>query len=599
MASDVPEASIPGNAGQIRWLDLVRLILALILTPAVLIYAWGRVLIFGMFRTWPETIYVGALVFGIAAVILLTAGLSARLRSPGLDRWVIAGVPTLWIGVCAFIVWLRIGDFIPRQIVGFLFILATLWVMWSAWMFYRPWSWGLRIGVLLALIPFAVAFPMILRVEGLTGEANVNFAWRNAPIVDHGADLPAAQAESATGIICDLNATTPHDTPQFLGPQRTGVFSDAGLTPDWNGTPPREVWRQPVGAGLGSFAVVGDFAVTQEQRGEKECVVCYRLSDGKLMWLHSDEARFDSSMGGTGPRGTPAIADGTVYTVGGTGILNCLRGDNGEQIWSVDILKDNGGRPIAHGVCGSPLVAGEWVIVAPTGAEGVCLAAYNRQTGKRVWRGGRHEASYGSPTVVELAGVRQVLIATSDGIEGSDFQTGKPLWNYMWTPETHVNCSQPIVVDAAAGKVLFCTGYNTGSVLLKVSAPAGGSCGVAELWKSPQKMRTKFTTAIMHRSFAYGLDDGILACLDVATGKQVWKGGRYQHGQLLLAGDLLIVQAENGEVVLVQPDPTKLIELARIPALSSKTWNNPALAGRFLLVRNDQEAVCFELPVRP
>jgi hypothetical protein len=174
--SERPASSAPGNGGKMRRFDLARLILALILTPAVLIYAWGRVLVFGMFRERPETLYIGALVFGIAAVILLTAGLSARLRSPRLDRWVIGGVPTLWIGVCAVIVWLRLGDFIPKPITGSFFILATLWVMWSAWMFYRSWSWGLRIGVLLTLVPFAVAFPVVFRVEGLTGEANVNVA---------------------------------------------------------------------------------------------------------------------------------------------------------------------------------------------------------------------------------------------------------------------------------------------------------------------------------------------------------------------------------------------------------------------------------------
>jgi outer membrane protein assembly factor BamB len=111
-------------------------------------------------------------------------------------------------------------------------------------------------------------------------------------------------------------------------------------------------------------------------------------------------------------------------------------------------------------------------------------------------------------------------------------------------------------------------------------------------------MKTKFTTAVLHKGFAYGLDDGILACLDLATGRQVWKKGRYQHGQILLAGERLVVQTEMGRVVLVKPDPQDLTELGSIPALSSKTWNNPALAGRILLVRNDQEAAGFELPVR-
>ncbi len=108
-------------------------------------------------------------------------------------------------------------------------------------------------------------------------------------------------------------------------------------------------------------------------------------------------------------------------------------------------------------------------------------------------------------------------------------------------------------------------------------------------------MQAKFTTPVFHNGFIYGLDNGILACLDPATGKRRWIDGRYGHGQILLAGDLLIVQAEDGRVVLVAPSPDELQERGRVQAMDGKTWNNPALAGRYLLVRNDQEAVCYEV----
>ena len=601
MSSEFPPFDPPFFARTVcrraRWLPIVRLIAALILTPAVLIYSWGRVLVFGMLVGRPEFRFMIMLVGGIAAVIGLTAGLSRQLRSSTLDRFVVGGVPTLWIGVSIFIISLYFGDLLPRPVVGLFFIMATLWVMWLAWMFYYPWSWRLQMGVLLILVPFAVAFPVIMRVDGLTGEARVNFAWRNAPLIDSGAELSTDSIPASLAAKPDLTQTTSDDFPQFLGPNRTGVVLENRLSPDWTLHPPREIWRKPVGAGWGSFATIGDYALTQEQRGAEECVVCYRLSDGSGMWVHRDKARFDSAMGGSGPRGTPTVVDGRVYTVGGTGILNCLDGATGKPLWSVDILADCSGKPIDHGVCGSPLVIDEWVIVAPTGNDKACLAAYDRETGSRVWLGGSHRASYGSPALADLAGSRQVLLVTADGIEGNDLHTGKTLWSYPWTnPDFHVNCSQPIIIDAAAGKVLFCTGYGTGSVLLQVAPVVDGNCSVSEVWNSPRKMKTKFTTAVQHKGFVYGLDDGILACLDPATGKQIWKAGHYQHGQILLAGELLIVQAESGDVVLVQPDPEKLIELGRFPALGGKTWNNPALAGRLLLVRNDQEAGCFELP---
>jgi outer membrane protein assembly factor BamB len=345
------------------------LILAVILTPAALIYSWGRVLVFGMLSSQPEAFYLFELIAGIIAVVLLTAGLSGRLHSPRLDRIVIAGIPALWIGACTVMIWLRVSDFLPKVIVGPFFISASLWVVWIAWMFYRPWSWKMRLGTLGILVPFAVAFPLVMRVEGLTGEANVNFAWRNTPVTDHGAELPTTIVAASTDAGIDLTQTTPVDYPQFLGPHRTGAIADSMLSPDWNGKPPREKWRKPIGAGWGSFAVVGDYAITQEQRGDEECVTCYRVSDGSVAWLHGDKARFDSQMGGPGPRATPTIVDGRVYSIGGTGILNCLDGSSGQLHWSVNILEDNSGKPIAHGVCGSPLVTNDLVIVAPTGRD--------------------------------------------------------------------------------------------------------------------------------------------------------------------------------------------------------------------------------------
>src|SRR5260221_10915388 len=305
-----------------RRLDIARLILALIATPAVLIYAWGRVLVIGMLRGRPEALYILLLIAGIAGVVALTAGLSARFRSARIDRYIIVGVPILWVAVTSVLIWLRFGDTIPKFVAGPLFLLATLWVMWVAWIFYRPWTWRLRIVGLVALVPFGAAFPLLLRFDGLTGEARANFAWRHVPVVDRGVALPTFAGNDSAAGRADLTRTTSDDYPQFLGPNRPGVIPDAGISDDWIASPPREICRIPGGAGWSSFAVVGEYAVTQEQRGSQECVVCYRIADGGTVWVHSDTARFDSPMGGSGPRATPTVADGRVYAVGGTGILN-------------------------------------------------------------------------------------------------------------------------------------------------------------------------------------------------------------------------------------------------------------------------------------
>jgi outer membrane protein assembly factor BamB len=594
-------AGVSSTAPKRIW-PYVRLLAALIVTPSVLIYHWGLLLVMGMMDGRLHGRTLAILAAGIALVILLTVRLSRQLASSRFEPHVPRIVAAVWVVVTGLIIWLFSGNLIPKPVVLALFVPATFWIVWLAWMFYRPWSWSQRLGWLALLLLLTIPFPLLLKTAGLTGDARVNFAWRSSPVdasLHAGADVAKPQSDGTPASL--ETQSNAHDFPQFLGPDRTGVVTGVKLSSDWQAQPPRELWRHPVGEGWSSFAVVGDQAVTQEQRGDSEAIVCCRVSDGALIWVQTYPARFgdadgESTMGGLGPRATPTISDDRVYAVGATGKLHCLDVASGQVIWASDVQKDNEGHPIAHGVCASPLIVGELVIVAPTGNPHASLVAYDRTTGKRVWHAGKFSASYGSPALVELAGRRQILLYTDDGVEGHDPETDEFLWNFHWTNHVHVNCSQPLVIDGPAGRLMIATGYDNGSVLLEL-APGEKEWSVKEIWKNSREMKTKFTTAVRLGDCVYGLDDGILACIDLATGKRKWKGGRYQHGQILLVGELLLVQAESGEVVLVRPDPQQLIELGRIPALTGKTWNNPALAGRCLLVRNDHEAACFELPL--
>src|SRR5262249_41953124 len=192
--------------------------------------------------------------------------------------------------------------------------------------------------------------PALRKVEGLGGDAKVNIAWRWTETDRARWDDEAKTSTDAA----DLTPAGDRDYPQFLGPSRLGVLPHVRLARDWNQTPPREGWRKPIGAGWGAVAVGGDYAITPEQRGGGGWVVCYRLKDGGQVWVHKDAAHFTGSMGGPGPRATPTISGGRVYTVGATGLLNCLDGATGRAVWSVNILQDNDAENISHGVCGSP-----------------------------------------------------------------------------------------------------------------------------------------------------------------------------------------------------------------------------------------------------
>jgi outer membrane protein assembly factor BamB len=568
---------------------LIRLLLAWALTLGLLLYAWGRLLILTMLAGRPEPLALALFGGSLAGVLLLTAGLARPSLSPRGRRLIAGGVLGSWVVTDAVLIGLFSGALLPKVVVVSLFVASGLWVVWLAWLPSWPVPFRARALVLAGLLAASPAFPLLLRTEGLTGAAVVNFTWRWArpPAFTGTADNPGGTAH--------LTAPGPDDFPQYLGPQRLGVLPGAHFGRDWQGQPPREMWRRPLGAGWGGFAVVGDYAFTQEQRGAAECVVCYHVPDGAEVWVHADPVRFEASIGGPGPRATPTVADGRVYTVGATGLLNCLDGATGKALWSLDILVDNGAENLQHGVCGSPLVAEGRVIVSPTGRNGISLAAYDCQTHKRLWQGGCDQASYSSPLLAEVDGVRQVLLYNSAGVAGHDLDTGRVLWTIPWTNYQETNCSQPIPIGAGSDQVYVSTGYGKGSALFRVGKGKSVTWNVEPIWRTG-RMQAKFTTPVLYRGRVYGLDDGILACQDLRTGKRLWKEGRYGHGQVLLAGGLLLIQAEDGDVVLVEPAPEGLRELGRMAALSGRTWNVPALAGRRLLVRNDREAACFELP---
>lgn len=376
--------------------------------------------------------------------------------------------------------------------------------------------------------------------------------------------------------------------PQFFGPHRNGRLDGPQLATDWNTDPPRQLWRRPVGAGWSGFAVADARAVTQEQRGDDEVVVCYDMTRGNELWVHRDRARYDSPVGGLGPRATPTIDGDLVFAQGSTGILNCLDLRTGARRWSKNVLDENGAGIPEWGLAASPLIVGERVVT-----NAGRLVAYDKISGAPAWAEGTDSAQYSSPLLATLADLPQVVIFNTM-VAGHDARDGRVLWTHPWKTD-HVHVALPVVVDA--NRVLVSSGYGNGSQLLQVTKDAQGTFRAETLWRS-LAMKAKFSNVIAHDGCVYGLDDGILACVDLTDGKRKWKQGRYGHGQMLLVGGLLLVTTESGEIVLCEPSPDEPRELTRFRAFSGKTWNPPALAGAYLLLRTDVEAVCYRLPVR-
>jgi outer membrane protein assembly factor BamB len=536
-------------------------------------------------------------------------------------RWWPA-IVTLVAGIAGFVwVWTSDGDrtgqervYLSMAVVLGVLILLGLWLtLFSA----LPRRTRVR-ALVIILAVFALAAGTV-RVRGVTGDLIPIFEWRwtarpaerldalppasevpsSAPSAPPPtAPVPSTPAPSSSAAAPDRPrpAIVPErDYPQFLGPDRNGIVPPIALATDWTTSPPTLLWRRRVGAGWSGFAVASGLAVTQEQRGAREMVVAYDVADGSPRWSHGDDARYDTTVAGEGPRATPTIDRGRVFTLGATGILTALDLASGKRIWRRDIGADNDSPVPDWGRSSSPLVVDDLVIVSAGSRDGRALVAYNRDSGEPVWRAGSDVASYSSPQLVTLAGVRQIVMMHHTMVYGHDPSTGRVLWEHAW-PRVQPSVSQPVALPG--DRVLFSAGYGIGSRLLQIASDGAGGLRASLVWESP-RMKAKFTNLVFHDGFVYGLDDGVLVCLDPATGERRWRSGRYGHGQVILTGGLLIVQTEEGEVVLVEPRPDEPRELTRFPVFTRKTWNPPALAGRFLLLRNDLEAVLYELPLKP
>ncbi len=475
-----------------------------------------------------------------------------------------------------------------------------VWFLWRSALLLRYRRYAIWV-VLMVLVGLAFS----VRVEGVSGNMVMKFKWtwskpKDATLANTG--WKAADA-------ADLSKVSDTDVTGFLGNDRTNFMAGPKLAKDWSASPPKVKWRREIGAGWSAFVSVNGFAVTMEQRGAEELVTCYQIQTGDPVWKYSIKARHENALGGIGPRSTPTIFNGKVYTLGATGHLACLDGATGKPIWTHDLHQELGltqsdaEKMVYWGRAASCLILNGNVIVplGGTGEDIASLVAYDAETGKEQWRGGKEQVSYASPIYVTLDGVPQIVIVNEASVTGHNPTNGKVLWRHVWPGNSAANASSSIPHVVGANQLLLSKGYGQGSEVIELSH-ANDEWQVKSVAANKKALMTKFTNLTIINGNVYGLSDGILECVSLPDLKRRWKssGGRFGHGQVLGVGDVILVQTEQlEEIVLVAADPSKLEVLGRMPGPTGKSWNNLCLVNNLLLARSEEEAVCYELPLAP
>lgn len=389
------------------------------------------------------------------------------------------------------------------------------------------------------------------------------------------------------------------DWPQFLGPSRNGISSEADLIDEWPTGGTKEIWRVDGGGGMSGVVVRGGTACTMIQTDGRQRVIALNSATGALKWSTPVAAEYSNGQG-DGPRGTPSIVGGSVFVFTGDGTLARLALADGTVEWTHNVLKRHGGRVADYGMACSPLVVGNLVVVT-VGATGGTVVACDSKTGEAIWTSGRSEtAGYSSPAVLDISGWTQIVAFKGASVSGIDLKSGNSLWQYPYMTDYDCNIATPILVD---GNVLVSSGENHGSTMLKIGSK-GDDFKVSKVWESTgggSVMRNEWQTAIHLDGYLYAFDNvgsagpvTHLVCIKAATGEPVWRKTRFGKGNMIAADGKLFATTMKGELVVIRATPDGYEEIGRSNVIGT-TRQAPALANGRLYLRDSAEIVCLDV----
>jgi outer membrane protein assembly factor BamB len=384
------------------------------------------------------------------------------------------------------------------------------------------------------------------------------------------------------------------DWPQYLGPERDGVYRGPALADNWGSGGPKVVWTKPVGQGFSGPVVAEGRLILFHRVGNREVVQSLDARSGAEQWSYGYPTSYRDDFGfDEGPRAVPVVANGIVYTFGAEGQLDAVSLTAGTRLWS----EDTAGRfKVAKGffgAAGSPLVE-DGKVIANVGGKGAGIVAFDAKTGKVVWTATDDEASYSSGAAATIAGRRHAIFLTRAGLVGLDPATGTVEFQRRWRARQNasVNAATPLV----AGDLIFISAeYGPGAAALRLEGTT-----LTELWASNDALSNHYATSVLRDGYLFGFHGRqefgpSLRAVELRTGRVRWSQDRFMAGSVILAGDRLLVLRENGELVLAPASPDAFKPLARAQVLPETVRAFPALANGFLYARNEKTLVCLDL----
>ncbi len=393
-----------------------------------------------------------------------------------------------------------------------------------------------------------------------------------------------------------VSLASAEDWPQWRGSKRDGVWHEPGLPEKILAQRPARRWSHAIGGGYGGIAVAAGRVYLMDRQTkprEVERVLCLDAATGQQRWVHEYAVNYNKMDYGNGPRSTPTVLEGQVYTFGALGHLCCLDAATGKLVWSKDTVREFKGRVPTWGHACSPLVDGDRLIVQ-IGGENACLVAFDRRTGNTVWRALPDRPGYSSPVLIEGAFGRQLVYWTAEHLNGLEPATGKLLWQAPHTTEYDVTISDPIWHEG----VLLVSDYWTGSLAYQLDERGDKP---KPLWQG-KRLSLLMSTPLVRNGHIYALDkDKGLKCIALKTGKVKWDGefvtprGRNPQASLVWAGETALIFNELGELIQARLTPEGYHEIDKAAILDNGTWAHPAYADGCIFARNDKEIVCVRL----